>query len=407
MDFGFYLPGYWPDTSYHAADMYRDMVQEAQLAEDIGCISLSIPEHHFINYLVHPSPLLTAVHVAAATKRIPIISAVLVLPFYDMRRLAGEIAQADCLTGGRIQLGVGRGAFRYEFDMFGVPVEESRERFDDALDLLIKLLTETEVSWDSQYYQFGPLTITPRPLQQPYPPMWIAALSRPTITAAVQRGFHVMTTPLRDPMDAVRMQAGAFFDALPAGSSQRFSMLRMGYVAADEADAREKVALAYANHQRFMNVYTTPGTVRDGAIVPLDVPGHHGGTGGAAAYRQRSAMRRQAGTLCPAGNTRHPAEHELRHQPCRCHAFAGAVCGESDASLPVSHFSAPIGGTRVAAAVTGRDCDPGALHAAGHSSRESDCAACAQPCPRCHTGQYHRHGEGNRRHHLVRSGAKL
>ena len=124
--------------------------------------------------------MLTAVRVAAATKRIPIITAVLVLPFYDMRRLAGEIAQADCLTDGRIQLGLGRGAFRYEFDAFGVPMEESREKFDDSLNLLIKLLSETEVSWHSKYYDFGPLTITPRPLQQPYPPIWIAALSRPS-----------------------------------------------------------------------------------------------------------------------------------------------------------------------------------------------------------------------------------
>jgi alkanesulfonate monooxygenase SsuD/methylene tetrahydromethanopterin reductase-like flavin-dependent oxidoreductase (luciferase family) len=271
MNFGFYLPCYWPDTSYHAADMYRDVVQEAQLAEDIGCVSLSVPEHHFINYLVHPSPLLTAVRVAAATKSIPIISAVLVLPFYDMRRLAGEIAQADCLTSGRVQLGVGRGAFRYEFDAFGVPMEESRDRFNDALALLIKLLTETEVSWCSPWYNFGPLTVTPRPLQRPHPPIWIAALTRPTIMDAVRRGFHVMTTPLRDPMEAVRMQAGAFFDALPPGSTQRLSMLRMGYIAANEADAHEKVGLAYANHQRFMNVYATPGTVRAGEIVPVEV----------------------------------------------------------------------------------------------------------------------------------------
>jgi alkanesulfonate monooxygenase SsuD/methylene tetrahydromethanopterin reductase-like flavin-dependent oxidoreductase (luciferase family) len=271
MDFGFYLPCYWPDTSYHAANMYRDVVQEVQAAEDIGCISLSVPEHHFINYLVHPSPLLTAVRVAAATRRIPIITAVLVLPFYAMRRLAGEIAQADCLTGGRIELRVGRGAFRYEFDAFGVPVEEARDRFDDSLDLLIKLLSETEICWDSKYDRFGPLTITPRPLQLPYPPIWIAALDRPSIMATVRRGFHVMTTPLRDPMDVVRMQAGPFFDALPRGSSQPFSMLRMGYVAANEDDARGKVAMAYANHQRFVNVFTTQGTARQDEIVPLEV----------------------------------------------------------------------------------------------------------------------------------------
>lgn len=271
MDFGFYLPAYWPDTTVHAADMYRDMVEEARLAEDIGCISVSVPEHHFINYLTHPSPLLTAVRVADATKHIPIISAVLVLPFYDIRRLAGEIAQADCLTNGRIQLGVGRGAFRYEFDAFGVPVEDARARFDDALALLIKLLTETEVGWTSEYYNFAPLTITPRPLQQPYPPIWIAALHHDSITDAVRRGFHVMTTPLRDPMSAVRMQAHAFFDALPPGSKQRLSMLRMGYIARNDADAREKIALAYANHQRFMNVFTTPGTIRHGEIVPIEV----------------------------------------------------------------------------------------------------------------------------------------
>jgi alkanesulfonate monooxygenase SsuD/methylene tetrahydromethanopterin reductase-like flavin-dependent oxidoreductase (luciferase family) len=67
------------------------------------------------------------------------------------------------------------------------------------------------------------------------------------------------------------MQATAFFDALPAGSKQRLSMLRMGYIAANEADAREKIALAFANHQRFMNVFTTPGTVRHGEIVPIEV----------------------------------------------------------------------------------------------------------------------------------------
>ena len=271
MDFGFYLPGYWPDMTYHAADMYRDMVQEAQLAEQIGCISVSIPEHHFINYLTHPNPLLTAVRIADATKHIPIITAVLVLPFFDIRRLAGEIAQVDCLTGGRIQLGLGRGAFRYEFDAFGVPVEDAKAKFEDLLALLIKLLSETEVSWHSKYYQFGPLTITPRPLQQPYPPIWIAAMHHDSIIDAVRRGFHVMTTPLRDPMAAVRMQATAFFEALTPGSAQRLSMLRMGYIAANEADAREKIAFAYANHQRFMNVFATPGTVRHGEIIPIEV----------------------------------------------------------------------------------------------------------------------------------------
>ncbi|MGF7162121.1 alkanesulfonate monooxygenase SsuD/methylene tetrahydromethanopterin reductase-like flavin-dependent oxidoreductase (luciferase family) [Rhodoligotrophos appendicifer] len=274
MQFGFYLPCYYPDLSYPAAQLYRDMIEEAKLAEELGFISLTIPEHHFINYLVHPSPLLTAVRVAAETKSIPLISAVLVLPFYDIRRLAGEIAQADCLTEGRIQIGVGRGAFRYEFDRFNVPVEESRERFDESLNILIKLLTEEEVGWDGKYYKFDPITIVPKPFQSPFPKIWVAALAEASINASVKRGFNVMTTPLRDPFEAASKQAHAFLNALPAGNplNQKHSMLRMGFVTENEADTQNKLQLALENHRRFVNVFDTPGTVEGGAIIPLDVP---------------------------------------------------------------------------------------------------------------------------------------
>ena len=111
MDFGYYLPCYWPDMSYPMQNMYRDMTREAQFAEDLGYVSFSIPEHHFTNALVHPNALLSAVHVAAHTKRVPVMTAVSVLPFHNIPLLAGEIAQADCLTNGRIQVGVGRGAY--------------------------------------------------------------------------------------------------------------------------------------------------------------------------------------------------------------------------------------------------------------------------------------------------------
>ena len=101
MEFSFYLPCYWPDTSIHAKVMYDEMLVQAARAEDLGYAMLGIPEHHFINYLTHPSPLLTAVKLTSVTTRMPFITSVLVLPFLDMRRLAGEIAQADCLTDGR------------------------------------------------------------------------------------------------------------------------------------------------------------------------------------------------------------------------------------------------------------------------------------------------------------------
>ena len=175
---------------------------------------------------------------------------------------------------------MGRGAFRYEFDRFGVSVEESREKFDDSLVLLEALLTREEVSWRSEWYDFAPLTITPRrddgiALQAPHPPLWIAALSPVAIYHSVMKGYHVMTTPLRDPFAAAKARAEGFFKAIgelgPAGAARRLSMLRMLYVARDDEDAREKLAIAHENHRRFCNVFDTPGEVKGGAIAPVEV----------------------------------------------------------------------------------------------------------------------------------------
>jgi len=275
MDFGFYLPCYWPDTSQHMRDMYRDVVIEAQFAEELGYVSLTIPEHHFTNALVHPNALLTAVRVASVTKRIPMITSTTVLPFHDVRILAGEIAQADCLTDGRIQIGVGSGAYRYEFERLEIPMHDKRERFEDSLKALIKLLAEEDVSWESPYYKFPATTITPRPVQKPHPPIWFAAMSAPSIEKAVLGGFNVITTPLREPFEKVVEQAGGFArgveKAAGAADDLRLSMLVMLFVTESDSQKQAMLEHALGRHRRFVNVYQTAGEVHRGAIKPYDV----------------------------------------------------------------------------------------------------------------------------------------
>jgi alkanesulfonate monooxygenase SsuD/methylene tetrahydromethanopterin reductase-like flavin-dependent oxidoreductase (luciferase family) len=271
MKLAFYLPCYWPDTRYPVHQMYDEMVEQAVLAEEIGMSSLWIPEHHFVNLLVHPSPLLSAVRVAAATKTIRIGTSVLVLPFYDMRRLAGEIAQADQLMKGRLEIGVGRGAFKYEFDRFGVSMTDSRERFDEALPLLEKLLREGDVSCDTPSYRFQPLTVTPRPYQTPMPPIWIAAVQPEAIYQSVRRGYNITTTALRAPFEEAKRQADAFHKGrAETGSTRglRLSMLRMGFACRDRAEIDQKVAMAAGNDQRHHNLRSGDGEVIDGAIAP-------------------------------------------------------------------------------------------------------------------------------------------
>ena len=275
MEFSVFLSCYHPDTRVPAKQIYALMLEEARLAEALGYCGVTVPEHHFMNILMNPDPLMLAVKVADATRSIPITAAVLVLPFLDMKRLAGEIALADILTEGRIQLGVGRGAFAYEFERFGVPIEKSRDKFDESLAVLEALLGGEEVSWRGDYYNFAPLTIMPRPLQQPYPPIWIAALAPMAIYHCARRGYRVQTTPLKASPELVGQQAGAFFkgaaEAGDKGRDLRLSMLRVGFVAADEADAEAKLQLAYGYYQRFTNVFETPGEIRGGAIAPIPI----------------------------------------------------------------------------------------------------------------------------------------
>ncbi|SVA37526.1 uncharacterized protein METZ01_LOCUS90380, partial [marine metagenome] len=159
MDFNHFLSSYYPDPEYGGRRLYADMVEQAVAAERLGYRGVTLPEHHLINVLLTPSPLLMAVKVAGVTERLELVTSVVVLPLHDMRILAGEIVQADILTDGRLVVGVGRGAFAYEMARMGSPIESSKEKFDESLDVLIALLTGEEVEWHGDWYDFEPLTI--------------------------------------------------------------------------------------------------------------------------------------------------------------------------------------------------------------------------------------------------------
>ncbi len=274
MEFSIFLSSYYPDTQYPAKRLFDDMLEQARLAERLGFCAVTLPEHHMVNILMNPAPLQTAVKVASLTERISIVTAVIVLPFRDMRRLAGEIAVADILCDGRLTVGVGRGAFGYEFKRFGVSMEQSREIFDESLEVLEMLLTETEVSWNGKHYQFPSMTIMPRPMTRPMPPVMIAALAPEAIYHCARRGYDVQTTPLQGSMSLLREQADAFYrgveDCNSSNRRQRLSLLRMGFAVECEADVRGKLELAQEYYKRFDNVlYGGPGIVEHGSIVPL------------------------------------------------------------------------------------------------------------------------------------------
>jgi alkanesulfonate monooxygenase SsuD/methylene tetrahydromethanopterin reductase-like flavin-dependent oxidoreductase (luciferase family) len=273
MHFNNFLGAYYKDTTYGGERLYADMLAQARLVDRLGFRGVTIPEHHLINILLIPDPLQFAVKVAAETSRLELVTSVCVLPLHDMRIFAGQVIQADILCDGRLVLGVGRGAFGYELARLGRPIEESRARFDESLEVLTALLEREEVSWNGTYYQFAPLTVMPRPRGKRPPPIMIAALVPAAIEASARRGFHIQTTPLNSTLEKMREQVDAFKRGKAArgdaGRGQRLALMRVCCVAKDDADARRKLDYATEYYGRFHNVFTGPGLVERGAIRSL------------------------------------------------------------------------------------------------------------------------------------------
>ena len=272
MDFNHFLTSYMPDPNVGSKIHFKNMVDQSILAEKLGYKTVSIPEHHLINLLMMPSPLQMAVKIASLTKNISVSTSVAVLPLHDMRTYAGEVSTADILTDGRLILGVARGAFPWEMERLGTPIEHSKEKFIESLEVLQKLLAEEEVSFKGKYYNFDALTIMPRPITQPVPIM-IAAMDPKSIKSAASRGFHVQSTVLSGTKELLMERVNAFKEGCEElgekGKLLKLSMQRMMFVAKDQDDVEKKNRLAYEYYKRFDNMFTGPGKVKNGNIVPL------------------------------------------------------------------------------------------------------------------------------------------
>ena len=237
MDFTHFLSSHMLDPSVGGKRLYQTVVEQALHAEACGYDGVGIPEHHLVNILLIPSPLQMAVKIAAHTKRVKLVTSICQLPIRDMRVFAGEVVQAQALCDGRLMLGVGKGAFGFETARLDVPIEATKEHFDEALQVLEALLTKEEVSWQGKHYTFEPLTIMPRP-EDPIP-MMLGVMAPPAIEAAAAKGYHVQTTPLGAAHGQLEAQVSAFHRGKAAGGhANRLSLQRGVYLVNSEAERR-------------------------------------------------------------------------------------------------------------------------------------------------------------------------
>jgi len=231
-------------------ELYRDVEEQAILADRLGFDALWLAEHHFTVYGRLPSPLTYLTWIGARTSQIGLGTAVIEAPYYHPLRLAEDAAVLDVLSGGRVRLGVGSGAKNKpeEFAGFGLPIEEKSARTLEVLEVLRQGLAEPSVQFDGRWYSYDGVEINPRPTQKARDLIWVAA-SQSTVEIAGERGYGLLIPRVGNGgahRDLVRR-----YRAAANGRPSFVSMLRFVYVAETEQAAKEQTRQTFERYAKY------------------------------------------------------------------------------------------------------------------------------------------------------------
>ena len=197
MEFGLFL-----EFSCHDGLTQQDVFAESfalvDEAEQLGVDSVWLAEYHFLpQRSVLSAPITVATAIAARTQRMRIGLAVHVLPLRNPVRIAEEIATLDHISQGRLDFGVGRSTFPFIYEGFGMSFAESRGRFRECLEVILKGWTMEQFSFEGEYYHYQNVCVVPKPFQSPHPPVSVGLTSAETFAIVGQMGYPVLINPSR------------------------------------------------------------------------------------------------------------------------------------------------------------------------------------------------------------------
>jgi alkanesulfonate monooxygenase SsuD/methylene tetrahydromethanopterin reductase-like flavin-dependent oxidoreductase (luciferase family) len=250
MEFGIFILMQQRSYQQSSQEVLNYAVEQTVAADQAGFDTAWYAEHHFSNYGLCPSPLMMIAHMAAQTKRIRLGSAVCVLPMYHPMRMLAEAGFCDTVSNGRLEFGVGSGYQKFEFDRFGVKIEEAPSMFHEFLDILKLGMTQKGFSYEGKHYQVPLTSISMRCIQQPTPPMWIATGHPETQARAIREGYNLFVTALLQGQERLKdMRTGLETIAEREGrnlDNVKLGLLRCAYA----SDSRAEV-MSYLENARY------------------------------------------------------------------------------------------------------------------------------------------------------------
>jgi len=247
-------------------DVMRDELARTELAETLGYDEVWVPEQHFSPYCLAGDALLLAGHVAARTRRVRIGTAVVNLTFTHPLRFIERVALLDHITGGRVDVGVGRGYQFPQYGVFGVPIDETRAIFDEALDVVLGAWSGEEFSYQGRHFSIPRVQVWPAPVRTASEVLLHAVNSPESMTRAIARGLPaIMARPLSPFAEQVaefdRYRVALLAAGVdPAPVLARTTVLKYAFLAPSRAEARTLARQALEWDLHILQHLTTPTT---------------------------------------------------------------------------------------------------------------------------------------------------
>jgi alkanesulfonate monooxygenase SsuD/methylene tetrahydromethanopterin reductase-like flavin-dependent oxidoreductase (luciferase family) len=261
------------DEAWTEQDVYDSGLEQMLAAEALGYSSVWIAEHHFNDYGLCPSPPVLAAFVAARTTTLRLGMGVSLLPLHHPVDLAEQLAVLDVVSGGRLDVGIGRGGTLQDYQTFQSDRGDSRARVEEGIELIRQSWSGAPFDFQGRFHSAERLHVRPRSTQRPHPPLFIAANSEDSVLSAARLGLPTLSSffvPVAELQKRHRVYRDA---ALAAGRSlseieeleRRSWGMRVVHVAPDRAEALRAIEAPFMGYQRRMSVLRSDST---GGSVP-------------------------------------------------------------------------------------------------------------------------------------------
>ncbi len=261
------------DDSIDMRAVISHVTEMVEMADAGGFAIAWAAEHHALEMTIAPGPFQLLAHWAAHTTRIRLGTACVVAPYWHPIKLAGEAALLDLLSGGRLEFGIGRGAYQREFDRLMGGMNQNL-----GVPMMLEMIPALKQLWlgdyahEGKYWSFPAATSCPKPLQTPHPPIWVAARDPGTFNAALKDGYHIMTWPMVRPFAELEEYRRRFEDGLAAAGPDvkrpRFMTMRHVGVYAKAGGETPFIDAIQRQGKQFENLFRGLGPVVNG--FPMD-----------------------------------------------------------------------------------------------------------------------------------------